>query len=205
MHHLTAVWGPLRNFVARERGWYTDVDSYYTQAPQRKLLTTPYLSGSLTEVTQAMVLLLSLANLSGRTLLLPEHIFIYGIERNMSEVFPIGALLPHIEMLEGRYWKHAERYLSNVEGLLQATTRRIPLVIHGTVSELLTTVLDRSADPILSLEGWQFSSYTQWDIQSSFTSTAAEMFLDLPVCRSWYQEMDYKYRYYCSPNGDHFI
>jgi len=204
MHHLTAVWAPLRSFVAKERGWFTDVDNYYSRAPEWKPLTTPYLSGSLTEVTQAMVLLLAIGKLSGRTVLLPERILIYGIERNMSEVFSIGALLPHIELLESKYLKHAKRYLPDIENLLR-TTRRIPLVIHRTVNELLTAVFDRVDDHILSLEGWQLSAYTKWDVHSTFGHTAAEMFLDLPVCRSWYQDMDFKYRYYCSPNGDHFI
>ena len=162
MHHLTAVWEALRVCIAKEYGWYADVDSYHTEPPPR-IITTPAITGLTAEdVSQQARFLLAVAKATGQTLWLPREVAPEGRPRTSVDIFPIDAIVQHLGVLESTYWENAARYLPRtrleIEGSQRMSLRKIP-----NLADLIRRANDSTAYSV-SLEDWPTTNIKEWKL-----------------------------------------
>ncbi|BGP44245.1 hypothetical protein JCM10450v2_000056 [Rhodotorula kratochvilovae] len=180
MNHLTAVTFPNRQFYPKERGWSTNLDSFYSR--RRPILTSAPLNGTLHEVLRYARTLYVLSAATGRALLLPEKVTVYGVEngtpwtytRSFTRFVGIQDAVDALDLLEPAFFAHAAPYLT-AEALTAWQSSRAELSVPSYVAPdaLLAAIGEADVDVIV-LTGWEDGSAKDWTLKG-FPSNGGEV------------------------------
>lgn len=173
-----AQYNTFRAPLAREFGWYSDINSYYSKAPD-SLITTPILAGSTAEIEQAARILFAIGKLTSRTVWVPREIYSEDHHRRFIEVFPVGALIEQVPLVEASYFDNAKRYITRTR-IEEERNHRLSLTSPKSLQDLLDTVKNSTAYSV-SIEDWGMSDYITWNISSVLYSPETAELLDMEV------------------------
>ncbi|GAA6053574.1 hypothetical protein JCM3770_005201 [Rhodotorula araucariae] len=172
MNHLTAVTFSNRQFYPKERGWSTNIDSFYSR--RRPILTSGPLNGTLHEVLRYARTLYVFSAATGRALLLPHEVTVHGVEngtpwkytRSFTRFVGIEAAVDNLDLLEPDFFAHAAPYLS-AAALSDWQSSRAELAIPSfpAPTALLAAISASDAD-VVALVGWaDGDSAKEWTLE----------------------------------------
>ncbi|GAA6031693.1 hypothetical protein JCM8097_001937 [Rhodosporidiobolus ruineniae] len=133
LHSTCCDDGYVKNWVAKEEGFWSDLDGYYTQPPP--LLSIEHLSASQDDLKQLFRILVAAAHYTNRTLTLPPRSTVLSLPFSSSpspvratySTFPLAHLSSTpglgVNVVESRYVEHATAHLMGVSSL-NASERR---------------------------------------------------------------------------------
>ncbi|GAA5855419.1 hypothetical protein JCM8547_007819 [Rhodosporidiobolus lusitaniae] len=123
----------VKLFVAKEEGFWSDLDNYYSAPPQ--LISIDHLTPNQADLTQFFRVLLTVAHYTSRATILPPRITILDLPfsslsavRASYSTFPLSQLADPdsslgVKVLESSYVEHATAHLLGVSAM-NATERR---------------------------------------------------------------------------------
>ncbi|GAA6064305.1 hypothetical protein JCM10212_002737 [Sporobolomyces blumeae] len=134
IHHMTCAddkWVKL--YIAKARGYWSDLDGYYTSPPP--LLSIGHLAATEADATQLFKLLLAVAHYTGRAVVPPSFVTITDLAdspflaRHAPSTFPLSHLerALGISVVEPHYVQHAQTHLAGRSVLDPRTVREDPL------------------------------------------------------------------------------
>ncbi|GAA5974374.1 hypothetical protein JCM11641_005242 [Rhodosporidiobolus odoratus] len=215
MNHLTALFIFNRRFYPRERGWTTNLDSYYTSL--RPILTSSPLIGTLREIVSYSRILQVTARELGWALMIPPSVTVLGEgenegkkwERDWSRVVSVeAAMTNHLDLLESSFFPHSARYLppsihsawsdpSHRTLLNLSSSSSIPSSLPALLEHLSSTIPipipiaaskahEKDLPPVVELQGWT-SEQAAWTLEG-VEEGVEEAFKGLVACEGWDKE-----------------
>ncbi|GAA5940401.1 hypothetical protein JCM1841_004305 [Sporobolomyces salmonicolor] len=204
MNHLTAVTYANRRFYPKERGWFANVNGFYTRL--RPIVTSPSLNGTVTELLAYSRILEIVANKTDRAFMVPDNVTIVEggqtLVRDWTRLVNIEAAVANdLDLLEPRFFTHAARYLpTSTLDAWSSNRRELPLDDFKNIHELIAHVdslpstTTTGPPEILSLTGWNAARADAWslaevDVDVGFKIVPPcerfeEVHLPFPWCKS---------------------
>lgn len=121
----------------------------------------------------------AIGKLTNRTVWLPREIYSEDHHRRFIEVFPVGALIEQVPLVEASYFDNAKRYVTKTR-IQEDINYRLSLVSQKTPQGLLDAVRISTAYSV-SIEDWGMSDYMKWNITSALHSPETAELLELEV------------------------
>ncbi|BGO88427.1 hypothetical protein NBRC10512_006992 [Rhodotorula toruloides] len=208
MNHLTAFFFPNRQFYPKERGWATNIDSFYTHP--RPILSPSPISASIQSIMKYARLVHVLARKTGMALQVPRNVTVEwenGDEegkwtREWTRVVSVEAAMElDLDLLEARFFEHAARYLpSNTLSSWQSNTRTLSLADFDSPTSLVARLIelkeeDGAQGRIVRLDGWEASEAAEWDLGE--IEGVEDEFKKVPACEGYH--MDHLPFPWCKP------
>ncbi|GAA5856933.1 hypothetical protein JCM9279_003600 [Rhodotorula babjevae] len=171
MNHLTAVTFPNRQFYPKERGWATDLDSFYSR--RRPVLASGPLNGTIHEVLRYARSLYVLSAVSGRALLLPDDVTVHGVQdgtpysfsRTFTRFVGIEQAVNDLDLLEPAFFAHAAKYLG-ARTLAAWSSSRTQLALSSFANPLaLLAAIRSSEEDVVVLDGWSDGNARKWTLE----------------------------------------
>ncbi|BGP21169.1 hypothetical protein Rt10032_c19g6155 [Rhodotorula toruloides] len=199
MNHLTAFFFPNRQFYPKERGWATNIDSFYTRP--RPILSPSPISASIQSIMKYARLVHALARKTGMALKVPQNVTVQwedGDEagkwtREWTRVVSVGAAMElDLDLLEARFFEHAARYLpSDVLSSWQSHSRTLSLADFDSPTNLVERLLELKEEDgergrVVRLEGWEASEAKEWDLDE--IDGVEDEFKKVPACEGYHME-----------------
>ncbi|BGO98938.1 hypothetical protein NBRC10513v2_000040 [Rhodotorula toruloides] len=208
MNHLTAFFFPNRQFYPKERGWATNIDSFYTHP--RPVLSPSPISASIQSIMKYARLVHVLARKTGMALQVPQNVTVEwenGEEegkwtREWTRVVSVEAAMElDLDLLEARFFEHAARYLpSNTLSSWQSHTRTLSVADFDSPIALVERLLelkeeDGEGGRVVRLDGWEASEAEEWDLDE--IEGVEDEFKKVPACEGYH--MDHLPFPWCKP------
>ncbi|GAA5877437.1 hypothetical protein JCM3774_001612 [Rhodotorula dairenensis] len=202
MNHLTAVLYPNRIFYPKERGWAANIDAFYTTP--RPVLTGQAIDAEVHAAAHYARLLHVLAVRMGWALQVPSHMTVHGADdgkpweytRDWTRFVSVeAAVTNHLDLLENKFFTHAERYLP--APILKDWSNRRTTVDLTRFSSLDEVVAHLEALHVLDTEGrvvelanydHSGSSAAQWSLDTPAVQNVSQVWREIPLCQGFHKE-----------------